>query len=114
MGELTPQQKSYLRNKYDLEDLNFNFDLPGNEAAMKEFKSESFDFMNDLLQMNLISQEEYDKYLLPTMTEIRLPNYDENLLSESKKEELRILKSDPSGINLLDAFKSLAVQQSFL
>ncbi len=32
---------------------------------MKQLKSESFDFMNDLLQMDLISQEEYDKYLFP-------------------------------------------------
>ena len=70
-----------------MEDLNFNFDLPGNEAAMREFKSESFDFMKDFLQMNLISQEEYDKYLLPTMTEISLPDYNDNLLSESRKEE---------------------------
>ncbi len=113
VGELTPQQKSYLRNKYDLEDLNFNFDRPGNEAAMKAFKTESFDFMKDLLQMNLISQEEYDKYLLPSMPAISLPNYNENLLSDSKLEELRILRSNPSGNNLLDAFKSLTVQQSF-
>lgn len=124
-SKLSNDQKKYLREKYKLEDLAFNYDKPGNEAAMRDYNPAGNDFMKELWQMGLISQKEYASYLSPTSWAIKPLNYDS--LPESMKQgfyddplasyeidnELsRTLRRNVSGANLLDAFRTLEIQQN--
>ena len=76
ISEISNEQIKYLREKYDLEDLNFNYNKPGNEAAMRKYNPASENLMKELWQMGFISQKEYDAYLKPTLWAIKPLNYD--------------------------------------
>lgn len=76
ISEISNEQIKYLREKYDLEDLNFNYNKPGNEAAMRKYNPASENLMKELWQMGLISKKEYDSYLKPTLWAIKPLNYD--------------------------------------
>lgn len=121
---ITTEQINYLRGKYKLSELKFHLLQPANEAAAKEMGvNRTPEFLNELLEMGLISQEEYNKCTDPEMYATKPSNYD-SLSAEEKATFLldpyvevpnptalsTFLTAETEGMNLLNAYRVMAVK----
>ena len=127
VSKLTSEQKEYLRSKYDLSNLTFEYALPGDEETLRQAirdgtYRQSGNFMEELHKMGLISDEEFNSYLNPTIWVFRPAGSEYLTMSGmcdlpagcSPNSELgQTLLKDVSGENLLEAFRTLATQQKY-
>ncbi|MCB6203230.1 hypothetical protein [Extibacter muris] len=117
--KLTDEQKNYLKEKYDLEEMTF----PINYTSSSVTDS----FMKDLYEMGIITERELRDYSEPVRPMRKPANY--NSLPDDIKKNLifvedplipedqiaipasHVLEAHISGENIRDAFEILAVQQ---
>lgn len=126
-AKLTDEQKKYLRSKYDLSDLTFEYDKPGDLETLRQAirdgtYQQGGNFMEELHRMGLISDKEFNSYLNPTLWVFRPPGSEYLTMTGmcdlpagcSPNSELgQTLLKDVSGENLLEAFRTLAIQQQY-
>lgn len=125
--KLTNEQKKYLRSKYDLSKLTFDYALPGDEETLRQAIREgtyrqSGNFMEELYKLGIISDEEFNSYLNPTLWVFRPPGSEYLTMPGmcdlpagcSPNSELgQTLLKNVSGENLLEAFRTLEIQQKY-
>lgn len=121
---ITAEQINHLKSKYNLSDLKFYANSPADEATARIMgENKAPEFLHEILEMGLITQEEYIECMTPISYATKPSNYDS--LSPEEKATFVLdpyvevsnptalstfLTAETEGMNLLDAFRVMAVK----